>query len=92
MREEGADRWLTVIRDVLSMTVGAFGLIHAAVTKWDAPAHLVTAYLVLLGVPGVLSLIELRTSRQRRQQSSSQRPGSRPRSSTSSRMGDEFDD
>ena len=52
-------KWLTMIRDLISIGVGAFGLVHSQLTG-RANSWLVLAYLALLGVPAAINLLELK--------------------------------
>jgi hypothetical protein len=52
-------KWLVVVRDLISIAVGAFGLIHSQLTG-QSSTELLAIYTVLLGYPGVLQMVELR--------------------------------
>ena len=72
-------KWLTIVRDIVSLGVGAFGLIHSQLTGTTS-MELVVVYAALLGVPGVLNLLEMKgsTGRSKDSSSGSQRPPSSP--------------
>ena len=52
-------KWLSVIRDLISMAVGAFGLIHSQITG-QSSTELLIVYTALLGYPGLFQIIELK--------------------------------
>lgn len=52
-------KWLTILRDLISIMVGAFGLIHSQVTGMQS-TELLIVYTALLGYPGLLQLFELK--------------------------------
>lgn len=52
-------KWTTIVRDIISIAVGAFGLIHSQLTGTDN-TELIITYTVLLGGPGVLQLFEMK--------------------------------
>ncbi len=52
-------KWLLIIRDLVSLAVGTFGLVHSQLTGITSPV-LVAVYAALLGLPGVLNLVELK--------------------------------
>jgi hypothetical protein len=52
-------RWVSILRDLLCMGTGTFGLVYSQVTGVISP-ELVAAYVTLLGVPGVVNLWALR--------------------------------
>lgn len=54
-------RWLVIIRDIVNIVVGAFGMIYSQVTG-NTRIELIIVYAALLGVPGVLNLVELKNS------------------------------
>jgi hypothetical protein len=54
-------KWLVITRDLISVLVGGFGLIHSQLTG-QTNIELVVAYLALLGYPGAFQLIALRKS------------------------------
>jgi len=55
-------RWVNILRDLVCMGTGAFGLVYSQLTGVISP-ELVAAYVALLGVPGVVNLLELRRER-----------------------------
>ncbi len=52
-------KWLNIIRDLVSLAVGTFGLVYSQVTG-QTSVELVVVYAALLGVPGVLNLLEIK--------------------------------
>lgn len=64
-------RWLTVVRDLVNIVVGAFGLIHSQLTG-NTSLELIVVYAALLGVPGALALVERKSSTTGTKESSSQ--------------------
>lgn len=59
---ENHNRWLVLTRDLISIVIGAGGLIHSQLTGMVSPV-LVPVYLFLLGYPGVFQLLELRSKK-----------------------------
>ena len=55
---------LTAIRDVVGLGIGTFGLIHSQLTGMVS-LPLVVVYATALGIPGVLTAIEIITGRKR---------------------------
>jgi hypothetical protein len=49
-------KWQLIVRDLISVSVGAFGLIHSQITG-QVNMELVLAYIALLGYPGALQLL-----------------------------------
>lgn len=54
-------KWLNIVRDVISVLVGGFGLVHSQLTG-STNLELILIYAALLGVPGILNLVELKKS------------------------------
>lgn len=52
-------KWLSVVRDLISIAVGAFGLIHSQLTG-QSSTELLIVYTALLGYPGLFQIIELK--------------------------------
>lgn len=50
---------LVIIRDLISIVIGAGGLVHSQLTGQISPV-LVPVYLLLLGYPGAFQLIEMK--------------------------------
>lgn len=85
---KGDPTWLNVVRDLACILIGSFGLVYSTVTGVTSP-ELIAAYVTLLGVPGVVNLLELRGSRREssdteRESSASPPLGSRSRRGKSS--------
>lgn len=53
------NKWMKIVRDLVSLAVGTFGLVYSQVTG-QTSVELVVVYAALLGVPGVLNLMEIK--------------------------------
>ncbi len=51
--------WISAIRDLVPMGVGAFGLVWSQLTGQVNP-ELLAVYALLIGVPGAANVLELR--------------------------------
>jgi uncharacterized membrane protein HdeD (DUF308 family) len=51
-------RWLVVLRDVVLLLVGVFGILHQEITGQANPL-LLGVYTTLLGIPGATSALAL---------------------------------
>lgn len=54
---------VTVIRDVLCLAVGVFGILHQEITG-SVQGELLLVYTALLGIPGAIGLLQLSRGRQ----------------------------
>lgn len=51
-------KWLVVLRDLLLLAVGIFGLLHQEITG-EANPWLLAVYTAILGVPGAANILSI---------------------------------
>lgn len=63
MSPEAAREWIKILRDVATVSLAAFILIHETIASRDPNWELIGAGLTLLGLPPALRIDELRRQR-----------------------------